>query len=237
MPVGRFNKTNLRPIIAAWGSALPASLDGESIKSQRAKVTAEEKDILPNLSPNLYPIETDWRIGVALLSEQIGSTTTLARLVEQPDIGNWVEEGLHIHEGKSRCEFCEGLLTSERLIALNAHFSVALDDLKIRISKSIEILSNRKMVFTGDVYARSAFYTDLQPEHLEAGKNLGQVRDAFNAKLQQLIDCLEVKLGAPSDIVPPPGEPPQIKLIEETVTRFQKLIIINNERSRGFTTA
>lgn len=237
LPVGRFNKTNLRPIIEAWNGILPDTLDDASFTAERAKVTAEQKDILPDIVVNAEPVEDVWREGLALLSEQIGSAATIERLSKYPEIGSWVEQGVHIHGGKARCEFCEGPLSPERLAALNAHFSGAFDNLKKRISDAIEALSNRKMNFSGGAYPRSAFYVDLQTEQGEAGKELGQARNDFNRRLQEMIDALTSRLANPFNIVAAPEAAPDLSILTEVVSRFQKLISANNERTHRFTSS
>lgn len=240
LQVGRFNKTNLRPVIEAWRGILPTPLDDASFKAERAKVTAEQKDLLPDL-PDLAisaePIEEVWHEGVALLNEQIGSTSTVARLVDYPEIGSWVEQGLHLHKAETHCEFCEGPLKLERLAVLRAHFSDAFDDLKSRVTDAIETLSNRRMHFSGTAYARSAFYVDFQAEQVDAGKELGRARDDFNGSLQELIDALTRKLANPFAIIAPPQTVPQLAPLTQARERFQTLINGNNERTQRFASA
>lgn len=235
--VGRFTKTNLRPIISAWNGTLPDALSADQVQAARARLSAEQKDSLPALSISAQPIAALWREGIALLSEQIDSSVTISHLVDHPDIATWVEHGRQLHAGKSRCEFCEGELTAARRAALNAHFSDAFEDLKERIATTINRLTNHRMEFSGAAYPRSGFYADLHEEHAQAGRELALARDNFNGAIQALTDALEKKLGNPFNIVPTPDNEPQSAPLAEAVSRFQALIDENNERTRRFASA
>lgn len=237
LPVGRFNKTNLKPIISAWKGVLPDALTPEEVQAARAKVAAEPKDILPDLSITVHPIDQLWHDGAALLSEQIDSSATIAHLVNHPDVGAWVEQGRQLHEGKFHCEFCAGELTASRKAALNAHFSDAFNDLKKRITTAIDGLVGRRMQFSGSAYPRSGFYADLHDEHTQAGKELALARDSFNQGLQELIDALERKLANPFDVVPAPDGKPETGSLSAAGKRFQVLVDENNQRTRRFATA
>ena len=237
LPVGRFNRTNLRPIISAWNGTLPSALPPEQVQAARAKVSAEQKDVLPDLSIATQPIDQLWRNGISLLCEQIDSSATIAHLVDHPNIAGWVEHGRQLHEGKSHCEFCEGELTVARRAALNAHFSDAFDDLKKRIAKAIDGLVGRRMEFSGAAYPRSGFYADLHNEHAQAGRELAIARDSFNGGLQALIAALEKKQSNPFDLVPAPDGEPQTDPLVLAARRFQALINENNDRTHRFTSA
>lgn len=235
--VGRFNKTNLRPIINAWNGTLPEALSADQVQAARAKMSAEQKDKLPDLSIATQPIAALWRDGIALLSELIDSSATISRLADHPDIATWVEHGRQLHEGRSHCEFCEGELTAARISALNAHFSDAFEDLKGRIATAINGLTSHRMEFSGAAYPRSGFYSDLHEEHTEAGRELALARDKFNGAIQALTDALEKKRSNPFDVVPAPDNEPQSDPLIASAGRFQALIDKNNERTGRFTSA
>ncbi|RRH96926.1 hypothetical protein EH240_21820 [Mesorhizobium tamadayense] len=237
LPVGRFNRTNLRPIISAWNGTMPDALPPEQVQAARGKVSAEQKDVLPDLSIVTHSINQLWRDGIALLSDQIDSSATIARLLEHPDIATWVEHGRHLHDGKSHCEFCEGELTIARKAALNAHFSDAFDDLKKRITTTIDELTGQRMEFAGAAYPLSGFYADLHAEHIQAGRELALARDGFNGAIQALIDALKKKQRNPFDIVQAPDGEPQSDPLAAAARRFQALIDENNDRTRRFNSA
>ncbi|RBO88776.1 AAA family ATPase [Pseudochrobactrum asaccharolyticum] len=235
--VGRFNKTSLRPIMNEWNGTLPEALSADQVQAARAKISAEQKDKLPDLSITTRPISALWQDGIALLGELIASPATISRLADHPDIATWVEHGRQLHKGRSQCEFCEGELTAARVSTLNAHFSDAFEDLKGRITTAINGLTSHRMEFSGAAYPRSGFYSDLHEEHTEAGGELALARDRFNSTIQALTDALEKKRNNPFDVVPAPEKEPQSAPLAEAARRFQTLIDKNNERTGRFTSA
>lgn len=236
--IARFDRRHVRPIIEGWNGEMPEPLDDESFQNEKRRAVAtEEKPVLPDLQLKIGALEEIWSAASALVAEQLGTSGTITRLVERPDIGNWVEQGLHLHVDATHCEFCENPLKPERIVVLNAHFSDAFDDLKRRISKSIQELRERMLQIDGASYVRSAFYSDLEKEHNEAGAALKAARDKFNNDIQALIDLLENKYENPFRALKAPEQPPEIATLEGAVERFSRLIERNNERTLGFTKA
>uniref|UniRef100_A0A9E7ZVU3 AAA family ATPase n=1 Tax=Bosea sp. NBC_00436 TaxID=2969620 RepID=A0A9E7ZVU3_9HYPH len=141
--------------------------------------------------------------------------TVIERLVKNPAIASWVDEGVHIHAGAGRCEFCDQPLPAERMKALAEHFSV--EDRKLKdeleaersaLGASIESLASMPLP------DRLAFYSELRADYDTAiqtfveGRNqlvaqLGKVRDTLTEKLtlrttsyERQIDCDTAALAA-----------------------------------------
>lgn len=237
LPVGRFTKANLRPIVAAWNGVLPTPMTQEAFSAARLKVTAEQKDALPSLAVAAGDVSELWRHCSEILATQLGSATSISRLVDNPEIAKWVEHGRSLHEDTTRCEFCEGELTSARKSALNAHFSDEFDDLRARVASAVESLNAQRENFSGATYPKSAFYADLHSRHFEVGRELGIARDRFNEGLAAMIEALELKHDRPFDVIAPPPHMPEKENLLVAVRRFQELINENNTRSDQFSTA
>lgn len=231
---GRVDRRHVARISADWHGVLPAPLTDEDFKSAKAKVTSEEKDVLPTLNVACEPIDEVWKSAASILCEQIGSSGTIARLAENPGIGAWVEGGVHIHRDSERCEFCEGVITADRRGALNAHFSTAFTDLKTRITGLIEALSRTKINVDGSAYGRGHFYADLHAEHAEAGAEFGNAKNSFNASIDDLIGRLHQKEVNPFEIVVPTETMPALSDVAMAAARFKTLIDVNNERTASF---
>jgi wobble nucleotide-excising tRNase len=130
-----------------------------------------------------------------LLARKPDLSNTIDHLVANPPVELWVQSGLHLHEGKTECEFCGGDLAAARLRALREHFSKDLADHKAdveRLGKRVDAakltLADRKDV-------------ELNP-HLR--ERFGKAQDAakaavgaYNAELAALRADLDAKLAAP----------------------------------------
>ncbi len=235
--LGRFDKRHLKPFLDAWTSSIPEPLDDAHFAMERSKFSAEEKDDLPNLVVHLAPIDKEWEVALRLLEERLGSVGTVARLIEIPELGKWIEDGLHLHADATHCEFCENLLPSVRLAELNAHFSDAFENLKQRLRRAIETLTGHMVSLDGGAYSRRAFYSDLLEEYLQSGALLKQTRDTFNTSIQTLINKLEQKYNNPFNVIVGSPQLPDIEPLRHAIKRFQKLVDDNNERTRGFSKA
>ncbi len=232
--VGRFDRRHIRQITDAWKGTIPDELGVDVFRSERAKVAAEPKEVVQDLVVDTTFVENEWRNAVELLGEQIGSTATIPRLAEYPDIGSWVEVGLHLHKDVSRCEFCEGAISSGRMASLNAHFSKAFADLKTRIGEASEALVDRVVTSDGNAYAKAKFYSDLHSELADALAAFSVARVEFNSALEDLVQRLERKESNPFDIVEPPSNMPETNSLAKSVERVQRIIDENNARSRDF---
>lgn len=83
---------------------------------------------------------------VGALTLKTAQEGALQRLVENPDISKWVEEGIKLHRDHSSqaCEYCAQPLPPARIEALAQHFGVADQLLKAEIEGAIT--SGRKLV-------------------------------------------------------------------------------------------
>lgn len=232
--VGRFDRRHVRQITDAWNGILPAELETDVFRTERAKVAAEEKEEIPQVMVNVTSTDETWSEAVSILSEQIASTSTITRLVENPEIGSWVEAGLHLHKGSTRCEFCEGSISSERAAELNAHFSRAFADLRARIDSTTLFLIDRIVAEDDAAYGRSLFYSDLHDELTAAMQEFSNVRSEFNKALRDVLERLERKQKNPFDIIETPRCTPSVTELARAAGRVQKIIEENNSRSRGF---
>ncbi|WP_354342592.1 AAA family ATPase [Phyllobacterium ifriqiyense] len=235
--IGRFDKRNLKPILDAWGNSVPEPLDDAHFTVERSKLSAEEKDPLPNLDIIANADGKEWEIAFLLLEEQLGSVGTITRFVEKPELGKWAEVGLHLHKDATHCEFCENQLLPSRLATLNNHFSESFENLKMRIKRAITTLTGYLVTIDGGAYSRRAFYNDLFEEHAHAGAILKQARDTFNASVQTLIDKLERKYNNPFEVTIWSDQVPEVEPLRSAIERFQKLIEKNNERTQYFASA
>lgn len=237
LPVGRFTKVNLRPIIDGWDGKIPVPLDEGEFKKESAKVTSERRDLVLNLEIRINSIDELWRRGLTLLDRDIYKSTVIERLTEDPDLGRWVEQGMSIHKGKSTCEFCEGELTPERIAKLNAHFSREFEELKEELSEVIDDVTKCKVVFDENYYSKVLFYADLQDEFSDAKKDICREVHCYNSLIEELLRALAAKRDNPFNFTISPMEYPNKELIVTANKKFQNVIDRNNERTNLFVIA
>ena len=74
------------------------------------------------------------------LAEKTTSARTIARLVAEPIISDWVEEGFKLHQkyAQGTCEYCGNTVSADRIAVLAAHFNDEDRALKEEIDQTIK---------------------------------------------------------------------------------------------------
>lgn len=119
----------------------------------------------------------------------------IERLVKNPAIASWVDEGVHIHAGADQCEFCDQPLPAGRIKALAEHFSVEdrkfKEELERERSAVAAIMESLGSLPLPD---RLAFYSELRAEYDTAIQQFAEARDQLSAQLNTIRDALTEKL-------------------------------------------
>ncbi|VVE88151.1 ATP-binding protein [Pandoraea bronchicola] len=136
------------------------------------------------------------------LSKELATTvvaSTIQELVENPQVANWVERGLHLHsDGQTQCHFCQHELKPERLAALSAHFNDQFNAQQARLARlSAEVDSLRKVARTREIPERSALYPQFTEEYDLALKKLDQHSVYVETYLDSLSRAVEAKKTQP----------------------------------------
>lgn len=170
------------------------------------------------------------------LTQRTAQSATIARLTQHPDIAQWVEAGieLHNHHNQGHCEFCEQALPAARVQALADHFSVEDQRLKAEIElerKSVEgtiealshfILPNRLALYSelrdGYDLARQEFSGIL----IEVKKQLGDVHEALGEKLNQRTSAYDATL-----IV-------HVDTLSQAFEKISAIVACHDEKTAGF---
>jgi wobble nucleotide-excising tRNase len=119
----------------------------------------------------------------------------IERLVKNPAIAAWVDEGVHIHAGADRCEFCDQPLPAERMKAIAKHFSVEDRKLKEELESECSALAaSMKSLSSMPLPDRLAFYSELRVDYDTTIKNFAERRDQLIAQLGTVRDALTEKL-------------------------------------------
>lgn len=95
------------------------------------KKTAEKKNLLPKLSYNLAPIETNSIFNEVIIAS---SESYLSTLVEKLKNSSWIDQGrVYINESEGQCPFCQQDLGNELVQQINSLFDSSYEIKKTEI--------------------------------------------------------------------------------------------------------
>ena len=192
--VQAYTRSHIKPIFDSIKGNYKTFIfpDNQAIELLK-KATTSDNDKLPKKDEYKANLQLPTKIEEAktLLSIVPEFSNTVQYFVDNPIIANWVEKGLPLHEQKSKCEFCEGELSTERLSVLMAHFSEDLKNHKKQLDDLIASITQCKIV--EPVYQESDFYKELWPAFLITDKTIKQNIKDYNKQLDNLIALINSK--------------------------------------------
>ena len=102
---------------------------------------------------------------VSEIVQTSATSIVIQRLVENPEIAQWVERGIMIHDHTdgSTCEYCRQEIPWERTQALASHFNDSDRKLKEELEQSLQDLEVLRQGLQGlSMPAKSSFYMEFQ---------------------------------------------------------------------------
>src|SRR5690606_15959358 len=108
-------------------------------------------------------------------------SNTVQYFVENPEVANWAEQGIVIHEGKQDCEFCGNSLSAERFAQIIAHFSADLKNHKNDLENLIENMRLRKLDEPN--LQKSDIYKELWTDFVENDQSLKKEIKHYNKQV------------------------------------------------------
>ena len=165
------------------------------------KATASENEklaIIPPLKFDLH-LPNIFEESKKLLNVVPEFSNTIQYFIDNPEIANWVEIGLPIHENKSNCEFCGNEITQARLLEISAHFSedlkkhkTSIDALKIKIGE---------LKLVNHSLQQSHFYKEYWGDFNKINEELKKSVKDYNYQYEKLISLLELKKNKPFETI------------------------------------
>lgn len=129
-----------------------------------------------------------------LLFKKIILTKTLAELIENDLLQDWVDKGRDLHKDKETCGFCGSPITLQRRKEIDEHFSKESEELKECIKNTLNQLNSFRSEINNYITAnnvkRDGFYTVLLAEFTTIEKKWNKAIETQNSQ----IDILEKKL-------------------------------------------
>ena len=134
---------------------------------------------------------------VAEVTRKTAQEGALKRLVGNPEISKWVEQGIALHRDHSSeaCEYCAQSIPPARLEALAQHFGDADQSLKMEIETTIS--AGRKLAESLRSFqpaAQQTLYGELWKDYESAVSAFESERSACLARLAELDEILTDKL-------------------------------------------
>ncbi|MGC8769925.1 MAG: AAA family ATPase [Brevinematia bacterium] len=169
-----------------------------------------------------------------LLSKKITAQQVIEKLKENPQLNNWVREGLRLHQQETICQFCGNPIPEDLFDKLNKHFSKEFDQL-IEDIQSLESEIRRykiqleKLSFPDKAY----FYEEYQEEYVKRIQGLKNCISDLIGQLDQLTEKLEEKKKKPFDIVNSDFSKPLDDDIVQAINKINELIQSNNKKIQG----
>ncbi|MCM5576597.1 AAA family ATPase, partial [Xanthomonas hortorum pv. pelargonii] len=185
---------------------------------------AARPDQLPSISFAGTAIESDYFKKAAVRIRDLIATTAInqaiQRLADNPDIRDWVQAGLDIHQHheSQSCEFCGSPFTQTRAQALGAHFSKAFTDFQSRL-QSAAIWIESQGAPSNHLPPETSFYK----EFLADAERLEKEYKSVANKIEQQIDgwryALKSKITDPEriDII-------ILDVVEDDVIKFNEVL-------------
>lgn len=160
-------------------------------------------------------------------------SNTIQYFVDNPEVANWVELGIVLHEEKDTCKFCGNDLSPERIKEIVAHFS---EDLKNHKSDLAQLISDLELEKLDEpIYQKSDIYKDLWSDFIEADKITRKEIKFYNNQLDKLVALINIKKANAfeaftdfSSIVD------NSQLLEQAIAKYNKVISLNNSRTDEF---
>ena len=222
--VDAFTKTQLRPIFdSIKNNHSNFIINGSKEKRLLRNATVLEDDKLPKI-PEYKPslLLTSLIAEVKNLVSKIPEfSETIDYFVQNPEIGKWVEMGLHFHENKIKCEYCGNTITQKRKDDLIAHFS---EDLRIHEEKLNQLHKRMSSAnLQSPQHSERDFYQGFRDDFINASKNLIESIKDYNKQITELKKILQGKKDKP--FVPITD----LKQINDYTNTISKHINIYNE--------
>jgi len=204
-----------------------SNLLGTALSSDKDKLDFIQKLSSP---PDLTTLEGDAK---QLLSQIPKFSSVIDYLRTNPAIANWVEEGIHIHNDKEKCEFCGNGLDPQRMEALRAHFSKDLANYRNRLAVLLNSVKNYRAPVVP--LSKGMFYTDLRDRVISALDTVNRGVTEFNAQLDLVQKTIELKVAAPFESItfPTISNAPRQALTTAN-DALNAVIEVNNQRSANF---
>jgi len=235
--VEAFTATHLASEIAGLpADKTDALLNEDEYKAGMILALAKEQD-----RPTPVPLLTPPNLGVSDLTQELAShlayipgvSTAIEHLRTHADIAAWVEKGLALHQETRRCEFCEGILTDERLAELKGHFSTDLSNHRNAVSALAIRIRERHL--EKQWLNPPAFAIPFQADAATLQRRIEELSEHYSNDLGSLVEAARMKIADPFVETNAPAILPSVgPLLSGLFSDAEGLIKRNNDEIHQF---
>ncbi len=186
--------------------------NNESVAT-KASVLSDEKVIeltnaaKPDHLPSITFVSTaidkvHFKKAAGRIRDLLGTTAlnqAIERLSDNPDIRDWVQNGLKIHEHhkSESCEFCGEPFTKARAEILLAHFSKEFTDFQTRLTNAAIWIESQGAP-AHSLPASASFYKEFAIEAMKAEEKYKEAAQKIDAQIEIWRQALTAKITDPS---------------------------------------
>jgi len=204
---------------------------------EQLSLTAEQKKLDEIAKIKMGSIESDintlTRESTKLLLETV-EAAVIARLKENPEISQWVESGIDLHEEGSECEFCGNVVTEQRLKSLTAHFNDADRALKEQLQSLIsEYDEATNSLQSHSLPSKLQLFDEFQEEFETLKSSLLEEVERLRTAIANGKSLIEAKLGSRTEEMTF-GVEIDTTPSAETAAKINEILGRHNKKSSSF---
>jgi wobble nucleotide-excising tRNase len=158
----------------------------------------------------------------------------ISRLKESPEISQWVEGGIALHEPNSECEFCGNIVTEQRLKSLAAHFNDADKALKERLQSLVsEFVKVARSLQSESLPSKLQLFDEFQEEFETLKITFLEAQNKLNTSLDEGKALIEQKVGSRTEKMTC-GVEIDTAAVTETTAKINEILGRHNVKSASF---
>lgn len=181
--------------------------------------------------PDLQRIRRD----VAAMLTTTVTSEAITALKDDPALSEWVRRGVGLHKERQSpsCLFCEQVLPSARMDALNAHFNTEYERFLQRVNEQVEDLRRTtKQASDLRLPDQAALYEGLQAQYASVAKDVRRALEDLSGFVGGLLEALEDKARQPFKSTSLTAELPELDA--DVIERLNAIIRQHNSSCDDF---
>jgi len=227
-----YDKRKLRKILEEIKNDFGKFCLSESeVKSLIRSLRTEKKEKISKLTLDIIPnslIDEIFRMFNKTVISGI-----IERLKENPKLNNWIKEGLEIHRGKDKCEFCGSPLPEHLLERYERHFSREYTEFLEELNTLKEKFEKyKKQADSFQLPDEKRFYPEFESSYRNSKTLLESAMKEYKESLDNIINLINLKIQNPFEkITETPNLNGQIKQLENRLNEVNEIIDKHNYKS------